>query len=786
MKTKNTNWLVDARVVWAILAKDLLEVLKNKSTLSVLFSALLLVVLYRVLPVLARGQEPPRLPVYDAGASALVAFLENSQVFETRTGYESEAAMKARLADADLPQLGLVIPAGFDQALESGGQPTLQGYVMHWVTSEETAELKRTTEDEIARLLGRPVLINIEGNVVYSRPDSSGLGMSAAAAAAFLLTMIGVSLLPHLMVAEKQSRTLEVLLTSPAGEGHVVVAKALTGLFYCLIGGSVALVLNQNLVMHWWLAVLGMVCLSLFVVSLGLGLGVKIETRAQLSLLAWALFIPLFVPVILVMPKGLFPEAVVRVASFAPTAVFLNVWRYAFAEPISLGAPLLGLAWLLAWAVAGLGGVIWLMRRQVQGAEGGIRLQREASTALAQGARRLFQPVAEALGRAGGQGAPRGPRSTESPAGRNVLAGRAASSRPGLRILGAIVAKDMREAVQNKLILSILLGTAILVLNGAALPLLLEARSKPSAIVYDEGRSTIVRALRGRDDFRLALTDSREEFEATITAGPGTWLGLIIPADFDQRAGEDGLLELEGYAAHWADAEKIRQWTALFEQQLGLAIWGSVRIDLAGHELYPAADARGQISINLTTLIMAVSAIGIALVPILLIEEKESHTLEVLLLSPARFIEVLAAKALVGVVYCLIAASVVVLFNMRWIVHWDIVLLATILCAGFAVAVGLLVGMLTDNPTAAAFWGAPLLLLVLLPAMIGFLVSSSWPVFVRDLIAWLPGSLMLNLYRLSMTGEVPSARLWAKAAALAALAGAIYVLVGWRIQRLGR
>ena len=300
------TWRESARIIWAITAKDLLEVVRNKNTISLLISALFIVVMYRLLPTLASRMEPPSMLVYDAGDSALVAYLENSQNIGVRSGYESEAHMKRRLADRDMPELGLVIPDGFDQALEAGGEARLQGYVMHWVSAEGAEGLRRTMEDEIAGLLGQRVPINMDGNVVYSQPDSSGPGTQAAAGAVFLLTMIGLSLIPHLMSAEKQSRTLDALLVSPASESHVVAAKALTGLFYCLIGGSVALAFNYNLVMHWWLAILALVCFSLFAISLGLMLGTKIENRGQLTLWAWVLIIPLFLPVMIVMVEGMF------------------------------------------------------------------------------------------------------------------------------------------------------------------------------------------------------------------------------------------------------------------------------------------------------------------------------------------------------------------------------------------------------------------------------------------------------------------------------------------------
>jgi ABC-type Na+ efflux pump permease subunit len=75
------------------------------------------------------------------------------------------------------------------------------------------------------------------------------------------------------MMAEKQGRTLDVILVSPAGESHVVIAKALTGMVYCLIGGAVAMAVNHNIIVHWWLAILGVVCFSVFAVAVGLALG---------------------------------------------------------------------------------------------------------------------------------------------------------------------------------------------------------------------------------------------------------------------------------------------------------------------------------------------------------------------------------------------------------------------------------------------------------------------------------------------------------------------------------
>jgi len=171
-------------------------------------------------------------------------------------------------------------------------------------------------------------------------------------------------------------------------------------------------------------------------------------------------------------------------------------------------------------------------------------------------------------------------------------------------------------------------------------------------------------------------------------------------------------------------------------------------------------------------------------VPLLMVEEKEAGTMDALLVSPARLSQVITGKALVGFVYCLVAALVAILFNRQWIVHWDIVLLATLLVTAVVVAMGLLVGLQVDNPTSAGLWTAPLILFLLLPVMLLFFAGESLPPLVESVLQWLPGSLMLKMFRLSVAGEVPAVLLWSSVAVLAGMAAALYLLVGWRMKRL--
>ena len=190
MNAKNihqTESLTDKlRIVWAIVAKDLLEALKNKNTISLILTSLFVVFAYRGIPNLTSAGEKTALLVYDAGDSALIALLENAQNLRVY-GFASEEKMKEEMGDAEVPELAITIPAGFDQALEMGESHELQGFAIHWLKGADVEALKTTMEAEISRLLGRDIAIRMQEGRVYNHARSGGLGMWATLSLVFLV-----------------------------------------------------------------------------------------------------------------------------------------------------------------------------------------------------------------------------------------------------------------------------------------------------------------------------------------------------------------------------------------------------------------------------------------------------------------------------------------------------------------------------------------------------------------------------------------------------------------------
>ena len=259
MKDKKfSNWRTDIRIIWAIARKDILEAVKNRQAISVVITALFIVVMYSFIPSLTSLDNPTNVLIYDADGSPLSKQLKDSQALEVYT-YPTQEIMLERLAHGEVPELGLVIPADFEQSLttsqDTAHQPTLTGYVLYWVSDAQAARLTQEVETQITRLTGKAVLIQIAPERLIPDPDQHSLGMWVGAALVFLVIYTSLSLIANLMLEEKQTRTLDTLRVSPASTWHMVLGKVVTGLFYCLLGIAVALVINYKIILHWWLLI---------------------------------------------------------------------------------------------------------------------------------------------------------------------------------------------------------------------------------------------------------------------------------------------------------------------------------------------------------------------------------------------------------------------------------------------------------------------------------------------------------------------------------------------------
>ncbi|MCP4426418.1 MAG: ABC transporter permease, partial [Chloroflexi bacterium] len=218
-------------------------------------------------------------------------------------------------------------------------------------------------EEQIEALMGQPVRINVEGNIVYPPSDSGLWLLMVTITPVIVILMMGIQLVPTLLFEEKQTKTMEALLVSPASIGQVVVGKALAGLFYVMVAASVVFAINWAGVVHWEVALLFVLAIGVFSVGLGLVLGSFFERQQDVVGLTMLLLVVFIGTLFIDMLYLDIPTAVQAMIPWVPSVALGEIIRFVFLENVpwvqvwsKLGS-VLGIAMLL-YAV-----VVWQVRR---------------------------------------------------------------------------------------------------------------------------------------------------------------------------------------------------------------------------------------------------------------------------------------------------------------------------------------------------------------------------------------------------------------------------------------
>jgi len=140
----------------------------------------------------------------------------------------------------------------------------------------------------------------------------------------------------------------------------------------------------------------------------------------------------------------------------------------------------------------------------------------------------------------------------------------------------------------------------------------------------------------------------------------------------------------------------------------------------------------------------------------------------------------------VGLFYSLTASSLIFILSWRWIVHWDIIILAIILGGLSAVSVGLFVGTIFDTPTNVNMFVGLLLAVFLMPMYLWTSLAPKLSPFVQSAISALPSIAMYKLVRQSFTETPTLGALGVNTIILLAWILVVLGGVGWRIRRLDR
>lgn len=349
------------RVIWAITSKDLLDGLRNKSILMTFLTVAFLMAFYKLMPGLTDARMPPALTLYDAGDSELARFWEDSPRISLSRQSAADEMMRF-LGRRNTPTLGIVLPSDFDRQVTDLESIELPAYVDHWVSPDKVAELEQYFEEELSALTGTTIYISVFQGEVYTQLDSSN-GFVISLGVVVLLSMFGLSVTPMLIWEERQTKTLDSLLISPAGTVQIVLSKAITSLVYSLAAAAIMLFFNRTLILQWQIMAMAVIVGALFTISLGLLLGTLASGKSQIAAITFILYQPLLLPVVAGWLAGLLPETLLKTLHWIPTVALGRVIRNSLLDSVSWADYAPYLAYVAAVAFIQLAVVVWIVRR---------------------------------------------------------------------------------------------------------------------------------------------------------------------------------------------------------------------------------------------------------------------------------------------------------------------------------------------------------------------------------------------------------------------------------------
>ncbi|MFU8773257.1 MAG: ABC transporter permease, partial [Anaerolineales bacterium] len=305
-----------------------------------------------------------------------------------------------------------------------------------------------------------------------------------------------------------------------------------------------------------------------------------------------------------------------------------------------------------------------------------------------------------------------------------------------------------------------------------------------SIVLWDPGNSRLGADLRSHPQVQVLEASSADQVADEVAAKAVG--GLLIPQGFDVTVDAGDRPELVIFINQRHGGGEI----AAFQQLVVEQVWSLVDQDFPAQIVVnPVAAGIGMGGLEafqmerfllIMLLIMALAMAGSFMVPTLLVEEKEKHTLEVLLVAPASAADVAAGKAITGMVYSLLGAVILLVLYQGWSGNWILTLVVLFLGALFTVGVGLLMGALFRNTNQVNTWSSLVMLLLIFPTWVGII----GPVSILDIaVKFIPTHYLAHSLQLTIAGNVQFSSISGSLAVLVGSVVAIYAIIVWAIGR---
>lgn len=219
---------------------------------------------------------------------------------------------------------------------------------------------------------------------------------------------------------------------------------------------------------------------------------------------------------------------------------------------------------------------------------------------------------------------------------------------------------------------------------------------KPRLGIVDQGQSQLVENLTKLDYLIVREYNTPTTLREDVGRG-ALDMGVVLPVGFDTDLRSDAKPRLELFV--WGESllkHRTLLGVTLVQQSIDLA-GQTLSIKTNTIRLGEEASVPWDVRLFPLVVIMTIILGGMMVPATFIVDEKQKHTLQALIVTPVSLGEVLAAKGITGVLISVVMGSVILTINRAWGSHPMLMISLLVLSAMLAAAGGVILGILVKD-----------------------------------------------------------------------------------------
>jgi len=272
--------------ILAMFMKDLKTSIKNRTILIIILIPIIMSLIFNIIYSSASNSIFP-IAIHDEGNNSnFIEYLKSIKIYDI-TIVDSDEQAKNRVLNGNAIA-AMVIPEEFADDVKSGAKPSLS--ILVDTNNMKSLTFLQSYKEVIYGYLRLDNPINIT-------LKTAGLTNSLSSIPTWLvfsIIFVGITILPNILTAEKEKKTLDAILISPMSEKEVIVGKTLFGLLLTLIVTFLILLLNNAFTGNVPLMLLLILLGSIVFIGIGLLIASITDNYSTATVLSTLIMTPMF------------------------------------------------------------------------------------------------------------------------------------------------------------------------------------------------------------------------------------------------------------------------------------------------------------------------------------------------------------------------------------------------------------------------------------------------------------------------------------------------------------